>query len=82
MTIQDVKTAQTRLHQAINQAYQRGVFSLDDSIEITDALSELANFINAIEQQQKDNEKKVMSISESELIEALEKSPDNPANKK
>jgi hypothetical protein len=82
MTIQDVRTAQTTLHQAINQAYQRGVFSLDDSIEITDALSELANFINAIEQQQKDNEKKVMSISESELIEALEKSPDNPANKK
>jgi hypothetical protein len=82
MTIQDIKTAQTTLHQAINQAYQRGVFSLDDSIEITDALSELANFINAIEQQQKDNEKKVMSISESELIEALEKSPDNPANKK
>lgn len=82
MTIQDVKTAQTTLHQAINQAYQRGAFSLDDSIEITHALSELANFINAIEQQQKDNEKKVMSISESELIEALEKSPDNPANKK
>jgi uncharacterized protein (DUF2342 family) len=56
MTIQELKNTQTTLHQAINQAYQRGVFSLDDSINITNALSELATFISAIEKQEAERE--------------------------
>lgn len=82
MTIQELKNTQTTLHQAINQAYQRGVFSLDDSIHITNALSELATFISAIEKQEAEEGMIMQTISEADLIEALEKSPDNPANKK
>jgi hypothetical protein len=80
MTIQDVKTAQTTLHEAIDQAYQKGAFSLSDSVQITNALTLMANFIGAIEQQQAESDEN--TITEQELIEALEKSPDNPANKK
>lgn len=80
MTIQEVKTAQTTLHEAIDQAYKKGAFSLADSVQITNALTLMANFIGAIEQQQAESDEN--TITEQELIEALEKSPDNPANKK